>query len=393
MRNFVTLFRYEWKKLWGHKIVITLLLCSCLFMVGSMLAPYFGKGYEYRYDAEDFSVERVPAPYLNMELERKEYMSMLSGQVLDADLMEQLSRNYADSTLGTKQWNLNEYTPFRYLNMLENHSDASVEEYYHNNGFWNYLSGKGATEEEISYWKGKLADKEPIVLDYCGGWYAILEHSQLLSLLTMLVVGIGLCPVFSEEHKIRMDQLALSSQNGGLPLFLAKFSVGAIFAVLVPVVLSLAQLLPIGILLGLNGFSAPLQLWADGGGLWNCSIGQYSLLMVVLLILSAIMLAALVFLVSEATHSAIVATMIPFALGAVPLLGLFSQPSQSIARVINYLPTIRIGMETLGDYRLVQLGGIQLNCLEFTPMLYFLFTVLFAVFCWNVYRRCQVTGK
>lgn len=393
MSNFVTLFRYEWKKLWGHKIVITFLICSCIFMAGSMLFPYFGYGYKYQYSAEDSSVERVQAPYLNMELERKEYMSMFSGQVLDDELMEQLSHNYTDSTLGTKQWNLNEYTPFRYLNMLENHSNASVEEYYRNDGFFENLREKGATADELSYWNTKLDAREPVVLDYCGGWYAIVAHSELLSLLTMLIVGIGLCPIFSEEHKIRMDQLALSSDNGKLPLFLAKCSVGVIFAVLVPVVLYLTQLLASGVVLGLDGFSAPLQLWADGGGLWNCSIGQYSLLMVALLILAAVMLAALVLFVSEATHSAIVATIIPFAFAAVPLLGLFTQFNQSAARVLNYLPTVRISIETLKDYRLVQFGGIQLNCLEFSPMLYLLLTVLFVILCWSFYRRCQVTGR
>lgn len=393
MSNFVTLFRYEWKKLWGHKIVITFLLCSCIFMAGSMLFPYFGHGYEYQYSAEDSSVERVRAPYLNMELERKEYMSMLSGQVLDDELMEQLSQNYTDSTLGSKQWNLNEYAPFRYLNMLEDHSDASVDEFYRNDGFLENLRENGATARELSYWDTKLDAREPMVLDYCGGWYAIVERSDLLSLLTLLVVGIGLCPVFSEEHKIGMDQLALSSDNGKAPLFLAKCSVGVVFAVLVPVVLYLTQLLISGAVLGLGGFSAPLQLWADGGGLWNCSVGQYSLLMVALLILAAVMLAVMVLFVSEATHSAIVATTIPFALAAVPLLGLFSQSNRFAARVLNYLPTVRISIETLKDYRLVQLGNLQMNCLTFSPVLYLLLAALFALLCWRFYHRCQVTGR
>ncbi len=221
----------------------------------------------------------------------------------------------------------------------------------------------------------------------------MIRHVGLLSFLTILIVGIGLCPSFSEEHQLRTDQVLLSSKNGRLPLFLAKLLVSICFAITVSLVLYGVQLAICGALFGLHGYSAPLQLWADGGGLWDCSVGQYSLCMVGILILSAIMLAVLVLMVSESTRSSVSAVMIPFALVAVSAFDRFSQINRSAQKIISYLPTIRISTKTLEDYHLVSFAGLDLNCLAFSPILYGLSAALFAALCWLFYRRYQVTGR
>lgn len=393
MVDFWSLVRYEWKKLWDRKITVIFLISSSIFLSAAMLLSYIGSGYEYHYDAQDQSVERCPAPYLEVERTRREYMMQFSGEVLDDNLIKLLSENYSDSTLGTKQWNLNDYAPFRYLNTLSDLDSASADDYYCVDGFLAWLGECHATDDEISYWSQKADQLEPISLDYCGGWFAMIQYSGLLSLLTVLVVGISLCSLFPDEHKLRMDQLILSSRNGRLPLFLSKLIVGISFAVFVPVILYGVQLIVCGALFGLHGFSAPLRLWADGNMLWDCTVGEYSLAMLGLLALAAVMLEALVLLVSEATNSAAIAVAAPFALASVPLLGFFSQTNHSIEKIVNYLPTLRISIKTLEDYHLICFGGLTLNCLVFSTILYLLLCMLFSVLCGQFYRHYQVTGR
>ena len=393
MRNYITLFRYEWKKLWHHIIVPIMLLIGCLFLTISMAFFYMGNGYAYLYHADDRSVERVSAPYLKIEQEGKEYLETLSGRIFDAGLMEQLSQNYSDSILGSKQWNLNEYAPFLYLNTLEDHASASFEDYYSNTGTLEYLKNNNATEEELSYWDKQLTKQTPIVLDYCGGWLSIIRHSDILSLLTILIVGIGLCPSFSEEHKNRTDQLLLSSKNGKCTLFLAKLLASICYAIFVPLILYGVQLLISTILFGLNGFFAPLQIWSEGGDLWNYSVGQFSLMLTGILILSSIMLASMIVTISEITRNSVPTAIIPFAVAGVSLLCDFTQVSSSVSRIVNYFPTIRVSPITLQDYHLVRIFGHELNCLEFSPILYMVLTVFFSLICWVSYSHYQVNEK
>lgn len=393
MRNYITLFRYEWKKLWHHISVPIMLLIGCLFLSVSTAFLYMGNGYAYLYHAEDHSVERVFAPYLKIEQEGKEYLKTLSGRIFDADLMEQLSQNYSDSVLGSKQWNLNEYAPFLYLNTLEDHDSASIEDYYSNAGTLEYLKNNNATEEELSYWDKQLTKRTPIVLDYCGGWLSIIRHSDILSLLTILIVGIGLCPSFSEEHKNQTDQLLLSSKNGKRPLFLVKLLASICYAIIVPLILYGVQLLISATLFGLNGFFAPLQLWSEGGDLWNYSVGQFSLMLTGILLLASIMLASMIVTISEITRNSVPTATILFALVGVSLLCDFTQVSSSVSRIINYFPTIRVSPITLQDYYLVRIFGHELNCLEFSPILYMVLTVFFSLICWESYSHYQVNGK
>lgn len=393
MNTFLTLCWYEWKKLWGRKSIIFFLVIASIFMVAMILLPYIGNGYEYRYYAEDGSVERISAPYLEIEKERKDYLLAYSGQILDDSLMQQLSRNYMDSALGTSQWNLNEYAPFRYLNTLEVHSAASADEFYDTSGFLQMLRQNHVSEGELSYWKQELDNRELIFLDYCGGWIALIKNTGLLSMLTMLIVGIGLCPVFSDEHKVHTDQLILSSQNGRRLLFFAKLLAGVSCAILIPIIFYFEQLVTCGAVFGLRGFSAPLRLWVDGGNLWNFSVGQYSLLMLALLLIASIMLAALVLLVSEASRNGVPALIVSFTLVAVPLLGFYSPVGNFAERVFNYIPTIRVSIATLEDYYLVHIGNTYFNCIQFSSILYSSLSVILLLLCWQFYRCYQIVGR
>ena len=119
-----TLYIFELRKIFQQKIILFAILAGSISIIFLNVSGLFGEGYYYVYQAADHSVERETMPMAQLEIMRRDYLVQFSGQVLDESLMDMLKENYGDSETGTIQWNLNEYSPFLYLNVHEDRENA-----------------------------------------------------------------------------------------------------------------------------------------------------------------------------------------------------------------------------------------------------------------------------
>lgn len=396
MKPFGMLYLFELKKILGQRLISVSVLLGAFLILAANISPLLGTGYYYRYDAPQGTVERSPGSYGEIEALRREYLRTLSGQVLDEVLMDRLKENYRDSEAGTIQWNLNAYSPFLYLNTTEHRSRASAEEFYGEQvlRFQRENRSEALTTAELAYWQELAGTLEPLTLDYAGGWQAMAEHCGLLCQVTVLLVTVGLCRFCSEEHRARTDQLVLSSAKGKTEAFWARLAAGASFAAGLALAFSLLQIILCGVWYGPDGFSTPLQLWTEGSSsALHLSIGQFVLVLLALLVLACAMTGAFVMLLSEWFRSAVPAMAVPFALAAAAVLDLFGGKGRLAEQIAGYLPFYRIGTYTLEDYYLVIFGGLPLNGIQFSFVLYFLLAGLFGILYRKCYRSYQVTGR
>ena len=395
MNIFGALYLYELKKIRQQKMLPVSVLIGAILVVALTVVPFFGNGYYYTYSAEDGSVDRVSVPFREVEAVRRDYLRSLSGQVLDEAMMEQMKENYTKSDMGTIQWNLNPYSPFQYLNVREDRSGASAEDFYQSQvSVYDAQAQNKLTDEERSYWKEMASGLKAFKLDYAGGWQAVVWNFDLLCLITMLLVTVGLCGSFSGEHQYRTDQLVLSSARGRNTLFVVRCSAGISYAVIVALGMFLLEIGVCSITYGLDGFSTPLQLWETGlFCALHLSIGQLTLVFLALLLLASAMTGTFVMLLSERFRTAVPAVAVPFVISGVTLLDLFRGKGRLIEQIISYLPSCRISKRTLEDYYLVHFGNIQMNSIQFSIVLYLLLTGLFGALCWQCYRNYQVTGR
>lgn len=117
------------------------------------------------------------------------------------------------------------------------------------------------------------------------------------------------------------------------------------------------------------------------------------LVLLVLLVLACGMAAVFVMLLSELFGTAIPALVVPFALSAASILGLFVGNGRWMEQAASYLPFFRVSADTLQDYYLVTLGSLQLNSIQFSAVLYPLMAGLFGLLYRICHRRYQVTGR
>ena len=387
------------KKILKQGLVPVSILLGVLLLLAANISPLLGTGYYYRYDAQRGTVDRTAMPYGEVEKLRRDSLRALSGRVLDEALMDQLKENYRDSEAGTIQWNLNAYAPFLYLNTVEDRSGASAEDFYRQQAehFQKESISAPLTDAELAYWQEQAAGLGPMYLDYVGGWQAMVERCGLLCQAAVLLVTAALCRFCSEEHRARTDQLVLSSEKGKTTAFWARCAAGVSFAVGIAVVFSALQMALCGMLYGIDGVSVPLQLWVEGSfSALPVTMGQFVLILLVLLVLLVLacgMAAVFVMLLSELFGTAIPALVVPFALSAASILELFVGNGRWMEQAASYLPFFRVSADTLQDYYLVALGGLQLNSIQFSAVLYPLLAGLFGLLYRICHRRYQVTGR
>lgn len=394
MKGFGTLYVFELKKVFGQRLFRVSVLLGAALLFGWSLLTFYGTGYYYRYDAQTNSVEQRSRPYREVEALRRDSMRSLAGEELDEPLMKELTERYRDDASGTLMWNLNSYSPFLYLNLMENRTGMTAEGFYVSclrTFAPNFIS---LTAEEQTYWQKKAGSLGPLTLDYAGGWQAMAQNCALLCQVTVLLTTVCLCRLFSQEHRTRTDQLVLSSARGKTIAFWARWAVGTSFGAGLSLVFSGLYVLLYCVLYGPDGFSTALQLWSSGQNTpLHLSIGGFVLALLALLVLSCILTAALVMFLSEFLRNAIPTLAVPFLLSGLSLLDLFYGSGRLTEQISSYLPFCRISLDTLQDFYLVTLGPIQFNALQFSFLLYTLLTLLCGGLCWRAYRGYQVTGR
>ncbi|MBM6897889.1 hypothetical protein H9X86_11095 [Pseudoflavonifractor capillosus] len=393
MKGFGTLYVYELKKILGQRLALVSLLLGVVMIFGWNLVTLNSTGYYYDYDAQQNEVERLPRPYGEVEKIRRDYMRGLSGQELDDTLMEQLTAGYGDSDTGTRQWNLNSYSPFRYLNTMLSRVGVTAQGFYRSEvwSFWVNPEENLLTEEEIAYWQEQASGLGTFILDYAGGWQGMAQDCGLLCQVAVLLSAACVCRLFSEEHRTRTDQLVLTSARGKTTAFWARWCAGVSFAAGLTLTLSGVYILAYCIFYGPDGFSTALQLWSEGVALpLHLSMGGYVLVMVALLVLGSMAMVSLVMLLSELLGWAVVALVVPFLLSGVTVLGLFQGHGRLVEQVSSYLPFLRISTHTLTDY---YLAIFRLNAIQFSVPVYVLAVLVLGGLCWLSYRNYQVTGR
>lgn len=393
MKGFGVLYIFEVKKILGQRLVLVSLLLGAAMIFGWNLLTFSSSGYYYQvYDAQEHTVERQIGNYGEVEDIRRDYLRGLSGQLLDDSLMEQLAAGYGDSDTGTILCNLDDYSPFAYLNTMLGRDEATAQSFYRDEVRRFVVNQEDCllTDKEVAYWQEKASSLGPFRLDYAGGWQAMAWDSGLLCQVAVLLSAMCLCRLFSEEHRTRTDQLVLASAKGKTTAFWARWCAGVSFAAGLTLTLSGVYILVYGGFYGLDGFHTALQLWNLGIVPLHLSMGGYVLVLLALLVLGCMAMVSLVMLFSELLRSAVLALVVPFLLSGATVLELFQGQGRLAEQITSYLPFYRVSTHTLTDYFLAL---FQLNAVQFSFPLYVLLVLLLGGLCWLVYRSYQVTGR
>ena len=398
MRQFFTLYRFEIKKIFQKPYVPALLALSIALTLFLNVRPLLGEQtVAYVDEQQQFHFEAV-SNYEAIQLERR-FAREDAGKPLDNEAvwtMQEMNRRYQEV--------YNQYAPdltcvllnhslvFETLgrtgvNPVAEHIEYPADYAYQNleRGRKEEFSNQLLSQDEIAYWEREGTRlTTPFVMEYTGGWRGILEKANWLNLMALVFALISLCSSFSDDDAYKTRPLLASAAHSRMPLTLARLAAGVSLACgCVLLLFGLTAAIQFFVH-GAGGAQMPIQLLelkSDQKGIgdvylsYSCrdmTAGQAVLVTVGMSLLIALFAGALSMLLSKLLRRGVPALALP--LGLLLLSMIFEPPfyyyDRVRAQIWSYMPIQRLYQTFLADERLVSLGGVQLDCIFVSAILY-----------------------
>lgn len=398
MRQFFTLYRFEIKKIFQKPYVPALLALSIALTLFLNVRPLLGEQtVAYVDEQQQFHFEAV-SNYEAIQLERR-FAREDAGKLLDNEAawtMQEMNDHYQEIynqyTTAPTCVLLNHYLVFDAMRQtginpvydgIEYPADFAYQTMVEKQT-WEF-SSQQLTQEEIDYWERERSRlTTPFTIEYASGCEGILEKAYWLNLMALVFALISLCGSFSDDDVYKTRPLLTSAIHGQLPLTLARLAAGVSLAcggVLVLFGLTAAIQFFVH---GAGGAQMPIQLLeleSDQKGIGDVYLsnscrdmtaGQAVLVTVGMSLLIALFAGALSMLLSKLLRRGVPALALP--LGLLLLSMIFEPPfyyyDRVRAQIWSYMPIQRLYQTFLADERLVSLGGVQLDCIPVSVLLY-----------------------
>lgn len=398
MRQFFTLYRFEIKKIFQKPYVPALLALCIALTVFLNVRPLLGEQTVAYVDEQQQVHFEAVSNYEAIQLERR-FAREDAGKPLDNEAvwtMQEMNRRYQEI--------YNQYAPdltcvllnhslvFETLgrtgvNPVAEHIEYPVDYAYQSleRGREEEFASQLLSQEEIAYWEREGTRlTTPFVMEYTGGWRGILEKASWLNLMALVFALISLCSSFSDDDAYKTRPLLASAAHSRMPLTLARLAAGVSLACgCVLLLFGLTAAIQFFVH-GAGGAQMPIQLLElkpDQRGIGDAHLsyicrdmtaGQAVLVTVGMSLLIALFAGALSMLLSKLLRRAVPALALP--LGLLLLSMIFEPPfyyyDRVRAQIWSYMPIQRLYQTFLADERLVSLGGVQLDCIPVSVLLY-----------------------
>ena len=381
MKNLGTLYRYELKNIWKRKLTWVVPLALAALMV------YVAIG------------SASPDVKKRQQILRDGSLRM-DGQVMDETFFSAMRKTLSEAgEIGDHLDDSYFYTVnpdyyYPYYMAIELGLDpktATAEDFYNARralveGSW---AAQELTEEEIAWWSAReMQVRQPFTFrSLQDGLNACLTTTYGTSTILPVAVAVCLCGVFSEERRMRTDQMIFSSRQGKGTICLAKLLAGVTAALCAALLAIGADSATYAILEGWNSSDAAIQIRYLDSSL-PVTLEQALFMMWGLLLLYGVLCGSATMLVSVWTRNTVAAL-------AVPVVFMIAQAWIRLPglQAADYLPNQLFNDGyVLCNVRLVGFFGIYLNSIEFAFLLYGSITVLLMALCWLGWRR-NALGK
>lgn len=222
------------------------------------------------------------------------------------------------------------------------------------------------------------------------GWNAVFDQAPTMLMIMTFLLGFLLAELFACEARLKTDAVFYSSRHGRKRAVWAKVKAGLILTNAVywgcMLLFSGALLL----ILGTSGWDCPVQVTVGGWkSLYNITILQKYLLLLVCGWAGISFTALLSMLVSAKTNSATLSVAVPFLLIFLPqIVSGFAGSSSAVSDILGLLPDHLLQVSVVMNmFNFYSLGGRIFLELEITPWLYLVISAALVPLVYRVYRR------
>lgn len=401
MNNFGVLYRYEWKKLLGKKIVwVSFALCMTAILITFLtpLLSYYEEGGK-RADS-----------YYQMDLR---YYQALNGREINQELLEETIAAYRKipKTAGNEYTSTEEYQQYArpysaVFNFIVNAARMQKTDVIHS---WQpdetelYEKRKAAlsadwktlrlSEGEIAFWQAREAQiKTPYVYQEHEVYDALLSSYYTIGILLLFLIGVCLSGMFSEDYSRKTDQIIFCSKLGKHQIYWSKMAAGFSFAVICALLFSLFAFFIAVCLYGFNGFSAAFQLLYTRNS-EPISCGQAILIAYGNMLFTAAVIAVFVMFLSELLHNNMAVLAVFTAILLTDMFLNIPEQYRILAQIWSLLPWSFLSPWNVFSKYTIAVGGQYITAWQAAPVLYTSAAIVLLLLGKPIYQRFEVSGR
>ena len=391
------MIKYEWKKIWKSRLAQLSIIGCGLFLVfcvwssimqisatnengenfSGMSAVEVMKDTQKNIELTQKNVDEIVRQYLkytsdpntNSESETHQYLSeevYRTFYLPNRDLLSLITNVYREPGSGSSMKEVLEE------NVGKDFREAQIKR---DNTYIDLKKEQGRlTSSEANYWKEKTGNLQEYQYGYHKGWSMILD-TLTWPVLIMMIICIGIAPIFAGEYQSKCDSLILCMKYGKSKLIFAKIVSGWLYATCVYWGITLIYSSVYMIFLGTQGADLPIQLKYPAMSVgYNLTMGEA---VVIALFMSALL---------KNTYAVII---VAFLLIIIPTFLSPDTGGYAWSHVLSLLPP-KIADFSFQSYTAYSIGNIVLSW----PVMAILINAIVAVICsvlgYIVFRKHQV---
>lgn len=408
----VGMIKYEWKKIWGSRLTqLSIIGCSVflIFCVYSSIIQitatdkngqtFYGmsavevmKDTQQKIELTQEKVDELVNQYLGYTTDSKtnsnnEAYHYLSEDIYktfylpNRDLLSLITNVYREPGSGSGMKDVLEE------NVGKDFAKARLERDKY------YIKTKEKqgqlTSEEADYWENKVENIPSYQFGYHKGWSMILD-ALTWPVLIMMIICIGIAPIFAGEYQSKCDSLILCMKYGKSKLISAKVIVAWLYTTCVYWGISLIYSAVYIGLLGIEGADLPIQLKYPAMSVgYQLTMGEavvYALVLAYVFTLGIMGITILMSTVLKNTYGVII---IAFLLIIVPTFLAPDAGGYIWSHALSLLPS-KIADFSFQSYTAYSVGNIVLSWPSMAIWVNAITAILFSAVSYFIFRKHQV---
>ncbi len=412
MNLMIEMIKYEWKKIWTSRLTqLSVIGCSVflIFCVYSSIIQMTSTDT----NGEKFSgldaIEVLKDTQKRIDL-TQEMVDKLVRQYLKYTINPITSSNNESYQYLTEEIYKTFYLPNRDLLSLitnvyrEPGSGSSMRDVLEENVGKNFIEARLRRDKsyiqikeklgqlkagEAKYWNDKIDNLTEYQFGYHEGWSMILD-TLTWPVLIMMIICIGIAPIFAGEYQSKCDSLILCMKYGKSKLVMAKVIAAWIYTTCVYWGITLTYSVVYIVLLGPEGADLPIQLKYPAMSVgYLLSMAEAAIYALIIAYVFTIGIMGVTLLMSALLKNAYGVIIISFLLIIVPTFLAPDAGGYIWSRVLSLLPP-KIADFSFQSYTAYSVGNIVLDWPTTAIIVNMVMAILFSIASYLVFRKHQV---
>lgn len=406
------MIKYEWKKIWTSRLTqISVIGCS-LFLVFCVCSSIF------QITATDENGQTVSGmtavEVLQNTQQRQELTQDRVNEIVDQYLEyinnpDTSSNNEAYHYLSQEKYSTF-YLPNKELLSLitnvyeEPGSGSDIKDVLENNAGKDFTQSRldrdqkyiqlleengKLTSIEADYWEGEVKKISEYQYGYHKGWDMILD-ALTWPVLIMMIICIGIAPIFSGEYQSKCDSLILCMKYGKSRLVSAKIIVVWLFTTCVYWGITLIYSAVYLGLLGTDGADLPIQLkYPAVSVVYHLSMAGGTIYALILAYFFTLGIAGITLLMSAVLKNAYGVIIIAFLLIIIPTFLSPDTGGYTWSRMLSLLPS-KIADFSFQSYITYSIGKVVIKWPDMAMIVNGFGAIIFSTFSYWIFKKHQV---